>query len=181
VHRLLLDRARTENEDKRVSAQQASQLPGGKFSTDINAHLQMTDNEVMCALLEASRNSGISEHDAAKRIVSREHFRVLYERNPTDVERNSEAGKQIFEAAIARFGKENVRRDSYTQRSGAFDFPVHLKDHRTASSLLISETLRKIPVVAVDYVYIIPEKRDEALKWLEENRTKLLERKEKET
>jgi hypothetical protein len=105
---------------------------------------------------------------------------MFYERNPVDVAKNSEAGRLIFEAAVAKFGKGSVRRDQYTQRSGAFDFPVQMKDDRNVSSLLISGTLARIPVVAVDYVYIIPEKRSEAQKWLEENRAGLLEKREKE-
>ena len=33
--------------------------------------------------------------------MSREHFRILYERNPADVAVNPDAAKAIFDAAIA--------------------------------------------------------------------------------
>lgn len=155
-------------------------LSGEKFSTAIEDHLRMTDNEVMSALLKAAGDADSRGHDPARRIINREHFRVLYERNPDDLKRNPEAVKLIFEGAVAKFGKENVRRDSYTQRSGIFDFPVQLKNGPAVSSLSISEPLRAIPVVAVDRIYIIPEKKSEATKWLEANREKLLERREKE-
>ncbi|MGH9745812.1 MAG: HD domain-containing protein [Candidatus Acidiferrales bacterium] len=157
-----------------------SWLDGGKFSTDIRQHLQMTDNEVMAALLKESRNPGSKASDPARRIVSHDHFRLLYERHPSDVAQNRDAGKLIFEAVADKFGEKNIRRDSYTQRSGVFDFPVQRKDDRTVSSLLVSGTLGKMPVVAVDYIYIVREKRDEAHKWLESNRRSILEKREAE-
>jgi len=137
----------------------AQWLPGGKFSTGIKDHLEMTDNEVMSALLNAARDPKSSGHDPARRIVNREHFRVFYERNPDDLKRNPEAAKIIFEAAKAKFGKENVRRDQYTQRSGIFDFPVQLKGGPAVSSLSVSEPLRAIPLVAVDRIYIIRKRK----------------------
>jgi HD superfamily phosphohydrolase len=157
-----------------------SWLDGGKFSTDISDHLQMTDNEVMAALLKESRTPGSKGADPARRIVGHDHFRLLYERHPNDVSKNPNAGKLIFEAAAEKFGIENVRRDSYSQRSGAFDFPVQRKDDRTLSSLLVSGTLGKMPVVAVDYVYIVREKRAEALKWCESHLEGILEKREAE-
>lgn len=157
-----------------------SWLKNGKFSTDVDAILTKTDNGVMAALVRASRNPARPGHESARRIARHEHFRLLYERNPEDVSRNPEIGRYLYEGAVRKFGKSAVRRDSYTQRSSAFDFPVQMKDDRILSSLLISGTLAKIPVVAVDYIYIIPDKRKEAQKWVEENRSKFLKKRRKE-
>ncbi|MDE0307024.1 MAG: hypothetical protein OXI87_19410 [Albidovulum sp.] len=68
-------------------------LDGGSFSTQIEDHLRLTDNEVTAALLEAARRADKPGHLHADRIVSRNHFRPLYERNPNDIRKNRDAGK----------------------------------------------------------------------------------------
>jgi HD superfamily phosphohydrolase len=73
-------------------------LPGGTFSTDVHEHLCRTDSEVTAALLEAAFDDGKAGHIDARRIVQREHFKVLYERNPNDVKINPEAGGAAFNA-----------------------------------------------------------------------------------
>lgn len=155
-------------------------LSGGFFSTGPTDHLYMTDNEVMSALLNASRNKGRSGHDAALRIVNHDHFKCFYKRHPQDIKKNPEAAKSIFLAAREKFGHENVRFDSYSQKGGIFDFPVQMSDGSIVSSHMVSDTLGKIPLVAIDYIHIIPSKREEAEKWLNENRSAILEIKEKE-
>jgi uncharacterized protein len=155
-------------------------LIGGKFSTTVEDHLAMTDNEVTSALYVAARDPAKKGHDPAKRIVSHDHFRVLYERHPDDVAVNPEAAKLIFEAAKLRFGVGSVRFDQYPRKGGVSDFPVAMKDGSVISSLSKSETLRRIPVPAADYVYIDPEKREEAEEWLHVNRSKIIERPKEE-
>lgn len=149
-------------------------LRGRKFSTNFEDHVRMTDNEVMGAIYEASRDPKKPGHESARRIVGHDHYRVLYERHPADILKNPDAGKLIFEAAKTNFSVESVRSSQYTQQSGTFDFPVLMKDGSTISSLSRSEVLSKIPVAAADYVYIIPEKRDEAKMWLLANRSKII-------
>jgi HD superfamily phosphohydrolase len=155
-------------------------LPNGKFPTEIRLHLDTTDNEVMAALLEASRQASSKGYDPAQRIIHRKHFRLLYARNPTDISKNPAAGDQILNAVVREFGEDNVRGDQYSQRSGAFDFPVQMGDERIVFSSEISGTLSRIPVVAVEYIYIIPDKRIEAEGWLKANRADILTRREKE-
>jgi hypothetical protein len=54
-------------------------------------------------------------------------------------------------------------------------FPVSLRDETIALSVDLSETLQALPVVAVEYVYIVPEKLDEAKRWLQANRPRLIQ------
>ena len=44
----------------------------------------------------------------------------------------------------------------------------------------MSDTLRQLPVVAVDYVFVSPEMRQECEVWLENNRGDIIRRKEEE-
>ena len=76
-------------------------LDGGWFSTHVSRHLEMTDNEVTAALRSAAFDENHPGHLHAQRIVEREHFRLIYERNPADVEINPEAGQAILDALSA--------------------------------------------------------------------------------
>ena len=154
-------------------------LPGGKFSTNITDHLRMTDNEVTVALFEAASDPTKPGHEEAKRIIYRCHFRVLYQRHPEDLEVNIEAGRAVFEAAQQKF--DNVRHDSYTQKGSEIDFPVQTRDGRIVPSIFISDPLKSLPVSAIDYVFIVPEKLDEAKSWLDENRAEIIQPKAEET
>lgn len=144
-------------------------VDGGHFSTDIDRHLEMTDNEVTAALLHASRQVGAPGHEAARRLTARDHFRVLYQRHPDDIRINPEAGRAVYDAACGKFGAERCRHDRYSQRSGAPDFPVLTKDGRIASSLAMSPTLTQLEAVSVDFVFVDPDILAEAKTWLQAN------------
>jgi len=152
-----------------------SDLGGGKFPTDLESHLKMTDNEVYASILSAAWDSSRKGHDAARRIAEHDHFKVLYQRHPDDVRLNPEAGKAIFEAAQAKFGVQNVRRDHYAQEREPTLFPVLLKDGRITSAEKLSEVLQHLPVVAVDYVFIRPDLWKDATAWLAANRDQLIQ------
>ncbi len=149
-------------------------LPHGRFAIDAQSHLNMTDNEVMAAILAAARDSNAPGHDPARRIVRHEHFRVLYTRNPDDLRKHERPGDPIFEAAKAEFGDSAVRRDEYPGKGGLTDFPVKLKDGRIASALSVSPVLSKVPVAKFEYVFIDPARETEARKWLREHQETIL-------
>jgi len=149
-------------------------LPKGCFSIELDEHLATTDDEINFALLRSAKDAKLPGHDEAKRIFRRNHFRLLYQRNPADMEKNQEACRAVYEAASENFDKDNVRFDSYRQKGGGLDFPVLGRDGRIASSLQMSETLARVPVVAEDYVFIRSEIRRDAERWLEENRDSVI-------
>jgi hypothetical protein len=108
-------------------------------------------------ILDAALDPAQEGHDAARRIAEHDHFKVLYQLHPDDMRVNPEAGKAIFEAAQAKFGAENVRRDWYTQKRQPTLFPVLRKDGRITSAEQLSEVLQHLPVVDLDYVFIHPD------------------------
>ena len=150
-------------------------LLGGRFPVDVADHLNLTDNEVMADIWRASRDPSLPGHDAAERIVMRNHYRVLYTRNPDDIMKYREAGLAIYTAACAAFGKENVRHDRPKIPASQAAFPVLEPDERIVSSLLKSDVLRHIPEVAVDTVYMRPELLDAGRAWLNRNRESIIE------
>jgi HD superfamily phosphohydrolase len=157
-----------------------AQHSDGKFPTVIDEHLNLTDNEVTPAILQAARDGAMPGHDAARRIVERDHFRLIYQRNPVDAEVNPAAAQAVYAAAVARLGAEKVRRDMREPGSEGVDFPVLTKDHRVASSLTMSETLRSIPPAGFDFVFVEASAAGDAEKWLNNERARIIEPRESE-
>ena len=156
-------------------------LSGGCLPIKIEEHLQMTDNELLVELYKAASDEKHPGHDPARRIIKREHFRLLYQRNPNDIPKNPESGKLIFDAACKKFGEGKVRYDTYKQKGSGLNFPVLSLDGRIISSLAMSEALKNVPIVAIDYVFINPDHRKDAEKWLKEKRESIISKKEAET
>ena len=115
-------------------------------------------------LSEAAFDIGRTGHLHARRILRREHFKVLYERNPDDVKINP------FTSLVPQFGAEYFRHDRYHQSGGSPDFPVRLRDGQVVSSLAVSETLNHVPVVFVDYVFAERSILTKAHEWLRTHR-----------
>jgi hypothetical protein len=150
-------------------------LPGGKFPVDVDGHLELTDNQVWSAILEAAKSSDRPGHVHADRIVGRKHFRVLYSRNPEDFKVSLDPAADIHQATVDEFGTDDVRLDQYKQKGGPPDFPVYCRDERVRSSLTLSSTLGNIPVAAIDYVFVCPDKKKRALAWLKDKKPHILE------
>jgi HD superfamily phosphohydrolase len=149
-------------------------LAGGKFPTELELHLRMTDNEVNARILTAASDKDHPGHDAASRIVGHNHFKVLYQRHPDDVRINREAGYSVFKAAREAFGADNVRRAEQPGKREPTLFPVLLKDGRIASAEQLSEVLQHLPVAAVDFVFVRAELLQDASAWLSENRDRII-------
>ena len=148
-------------------------LDGGVFSTDLETHLKITDNEVTAGFVAAAAREEPG-HVHARRIVERKHFKVVYERNPDDVRINPEAGRAVFEGLGEEFGTDSIRHDYYRQRGGAPDFPVKLRNDDVVSSLAVSETLDRLPVVSVDYVFAERSRFADAKAWLQVQREEVI-------
>ncbi len=134
----------------------------------------MTDNEVLAGLLEAARDSSKSGHDPARRIMIREHFKLLYQKNPDDIRMNPEAGKFIFNATSCQFGVENVRRDEYTPKGGTFYFPVLCNDGRITDSRVKSQVIQNLPASSFDLIFVEPSLIRQSSEWLGRNRSEVL-------
>jgi len=153
-------------------------LSGGAFPIAVVRHLSLTDNEVTAAMLEAAFDDRKAGHDHARRIIRREHFKIVYERNPIDVRINPEAGKPVFDALAREFGAEAFRHDRYQQRGGPPDFPVRMRDGQVVSSLEISSTLNTVPVASIDYVFGNRSIADAASAWLKMHKGEVIGLKE---
>lgn len=153
-------------------------LPGGKYSTSVPDHLQLTDNEVTAAILSASRDPGAGGHDPARRIASREHYKLFYTRHPDDLKVNLQPGGTVYQAAKQKFGEENVRWDHQPAKGRAPEFPVLPKEGPITSSTSISEPLNHLPAASFEYVFVNPALHKQARAWLDASRQEILRAKE---
>ena len=149
-------------------------LPSGCFPTEVDKHLSLTDNEVNAAIWKAANDPMDSCYALAQRIVSREHFRQVYEPSSKDQSTTLEPAKKIFAALVEKFGPRNVRRDTFPQKGGSYDFPVYTKAGEIDRSLKLSETLSKVPTFSVDRVYVNVTVRKEADTWLAKNKERIV-------
>ena len=92
-------------------------LEDGLFSCKVSGHLSKTDNEITAALLKAAFDDRERGHVHARRIIRREHFKIIYERNAGDVQINPDSGIAVFEALRQEFGAEHFRHDQFPSES----------------------------------------------------------------
>ncbi len=143
------------------------------YPTKVEKHLSNTDNDILVELVIAARDPSHKAHDPARRIVERDHFRLVYKRDPSDFKKNPEASSQIYEALGKKYRKKNVRFDEHTQTGGPQNFPVWV-DNKIISSIELSETLEKTPVAKVEYVFIEQELKEKAKKFISANHDQLI-------
>ena len=149
-------------------------LKDGQYPSELKEFLKITDNEITAEICLAARDTANKGYEPADRIVSRKHFKIMYQRNPDDLKKYPEPGKAIHEKAQKEFGQKALKHDAYLKEGAITSFPVRDNDGRILSSHDISRT--------IDFVFIDPKKRDDAKKWLGENRENILkEFKERDT
>lgn len=150
----------------------AAWLDEGRFPIDVKGHLDLSDVEITTAMRAAALDKGDPGHDAARRILCRDHFRVVYQRRPED--RSFEV-KAIDQATREKFGPENVRYGGSPKRGDA-DFPVLDRDGSSVPAISLSSVLANLPVSRDEYVFAPQEHRDEIEQWIEKEREQIVER-----
>ena len=91
-----------------------------------------------------------------------------------DLNTNVRSVDLVYAAAIDKFKASAIRRDSYTQKGGGVQFPVHDRQGVIQDSLSLSDTLRQVPTFAVDYVFVEPGVRHEAEQWLRQEKANII-------
>lgn len=157
-----------------------SWLPGGKYPTDPEAHLQWTDNEVLAGLRHSARETTSPSHEIACRIAKRHHFKLLYTGNSQDKKIALDAESRIYDVASKEFGGEAVKHDIFNKPPGLVDFPVLMKHGSVVSARTCSGILQNLPAISMDYVFISPERRDAGREWLTRNKDGILRAKKEE-
>lgn len=154
-------------------------LPESRFSIDLDEHLSMTDDRVLAAIQDASRRTSRGKRrlkQLACRILDRkQRFKLLYGREYEDVQQNADIAKLVAGAAKKELGQEAIRFDAGGKSSSSEVFPVRERAGRIVASSGASEVLSKVPSSRYEYVFVDPEKHNDALTWLKQAKPKLLE------
>jgi len=153
----------------------------GKFPIDIESHLNMTDNEVLSGMLEASRNPETKGHESATRIMERKHFKRAYTLKKDDLEKNIDALRVLYDASCEKFGQDMIRIDEYKKPSRELNFPVLVDDNKVVSSSKLSSVFKEpedgsigLTGLSVGYIFAEPEIRDEVKKYINNDRDMIL-------
>jgi hypothetical protein len=153
--------------DKHLKEFLRAYLPNGVYPIDVEQHLRLTDNEMLAAMRVAAEDPSAPGHEPARRIMKRVFYRVLYIPSATDLAETADPVEAVFRAARERF-PGCVEKDVVNAARKPIDFAVE-KDGSIVSSVAESQILGEIPTARFGYVFITPEKRDEARRWLDEN------------
>lgn len=148
--------------------------PSGRFPTDVDEYLALTDAEVTTALRHAAIDAERLGHDPAQRIVNRQHFKRIWTHNRRDIETNANAGEVIYLAASAEFDASRVRHDRYIAKGVGIDFPVELSDRQVVSAQAHSSVIEKLPPIPIDTVFIHPDLKVKAQTWLNDHLVQIL-------
>lgn len=149
-------------------------LNDGVFPTRLEEHLRMTDDEVNAAMRLAANEPKRAGHDAAHCVMSHNHFRVLYEKNPHDAKINSDPGGAVEKAAVEEFGAESIRYSHPKLKNVASEFPVRTRDGRIEPAISLSEVLANLKPTSIDCVFISPSLEKKGKDWLARNRDSIL-------
>jgi len=145
-----------------------------KFPTNTEEFLSYTDSIVLAEIYKAANDSKLPGHEHARRIAQRDHFKLVYERSPADIEVNLDAVKVIYEALQEKYGEKNIAIDEYEEKGGIPDFLIIDRNEKIISAFSVSDVLSKLPKVITGFVFINPEYRKEAKNWLDQNKNKIL-------
>ena len=151
-------------------------LEDGSFSTDIQKHQRVSDNEVLSAISDVSDRPSASGYKHADRIVNRKHFRPVYTRTRSDEINFADPLSAVYESCVEKYGNHNVYKSEYTQRKSNPDFPVLTSADLVEPSLVVSDILEQIPIVDVGIVFVAPEHSEDARRWFNKERETILSR-----
>jgi HD superfamily phosphohydrolase len=144
------------------------------YPTDVEGHLRTTDNEVLSAIATAAADKDKPGHDPARRIMKRQHFRKIYDRNAIDQRRHPDAVGRIADSLKAQFGNDAVRERSIPPKQQDIDFPVLMDSGDVSTSKAESTIYADFKPAAIGFVLIDPEKKKDAGTWLASNKKAIL-------
>jgi HD superfamily phosphohydrolase len=148
----------------------------GRFSTVLDDHLAMTDNEVLAAIGQAIRSEVEPLRILARRIVERgQRFAAIYEPSPADLRTNVDAARQVADALIDRYGEDAVRPDRYVKEDIPPVFSIQQRDRAVVASTGVSPLLSSIPAARSEYVFLDRQYLRDAQDWLAKEKDWLIE------
>jgi uncharacterized protein len=155
-------------------------LPGGFFPTDVDGHLSRDDADILAAIKAAASDPHLPGHEAAKRIVTRNHFKKAYEKRADPRNDDDLAGDRtgdvrfLAEAAAEQFGRDLIGYGPPPTSKPPDDFAVRADDGTSVWAKGLSDVLRKLPRSPDEFVLADASIRNDVRRWLEQNHERIL-------
>ena len=147
------------------------------FPDDLEAHLALTDVEVVAAMRLAARNPSSPGHDPARRIIERDPFKWVWSAQPAEYSRNPNIGGQIAQELTTHLNDASVViHDVQPAKRAVIDFPVRRRNGEIVSASSLSPVLESLPVPSFEAVFVRPDRLTEATSWLNANLAAIRER-----
>ena len=162
-------------------------LPDGVFPVDVAGHLSRDDSDVLVAIKQAAGDPELPGHDPARRIVTRDHFKVAYEKRAAPKDRKTDEQHPLrgdsvgdvaalADAAAAEFGPDKVAYGAPPSRKKPADFAVRTGDGTSEWASGLSDVYMTLPESPDAYVLADGGIRDDVAKWLEDHREEIIEK-----
>lgn len=155
-------------------------LPNRHFPEDIEQYLNITDNEVNSALLEAATKK-TNGYTHANRILNRTHYKIVHKQELIDQAAEKADRELMYNALTSVFQNDQFKFDYFREKSSIRDFPVLLSDGKVGSSVRLSELLKGLPVTSVFYIFADELVCRDMEKWIEANKEDFYPRKTKDS
>jgi hypothetical protein len=149
-------------------------LEGGKFPADWQKLMQLTDHEVLAVIRKTAADRADGLHELAARVLSRKHFRTVYEFVSTHKKKRPTILEDLLQATTREFGADNIRTDSYGPKSETNDFLVQTEDSAVESSLQVSGVIANVPAVEIGLIFANPQINEKAKRWVDDKVKALL-------
>ncbi len=115
----------------------------------------LTDSEVLLAMQNADRDLSSPSHDAARRILHRDHFRRVDSVTPAQQTEDNEALVSMATVLQQQFGEYDVRVRSRSRWSNpVVEFPVLMPDLSVQSPGNLSQTFASVPIADVGHIFV---------------------------
>jgi len=149
-------------------------LPGGKFPADWKELIKHTDHEVTAAIRSSAADTDDRLHILAARLISREHFRTVFELLGSYKERRPTIFEELLEFTQKTCGRDQVLWDQYGPKSETNDFPVLTDDRTVVSSATVSNMIARMPAIEIGLIFVPPEIKDQTKPKIEAELGRLL-------
>jgi HD superfamily phosphohydrolase len=150
-------------------------LDGGRFPADWSELIGFTDHEVIAAIRRSAADpSDRPLHELASRLISRQHFRTVFELLNSHKRSRPTIFEELLDFSRKTFGDDEVRWDQRSPFPESNEFPVLIDDETVVSSSLVSQVIKPLPPIEFGLIFVHPDKKDQAKRTIDAELKRLL-------
>lgn len=142
--------------------------------------MAIDDVLILKEVQDAAGDSTHPGHEPARRLAQRDHHKLVYSANQSDLQVNPDAAGYVVETFKQEFPNAVVWRDQLPPKHSGRSFPVLMHDGRVINSTSLSEMIATGLNNAVDYVFVDREHAVRSEGFLKNNLKAIIEPREEE-